>query len=128
MKNLTDTIGIENWQYDIVETFRKDPERYKKLLEEVDAMLKSVVNTRTAFIDWLNKNMPAEKSAEIEKSIATADILLRKNGEMHCSVLDVDDLSTLDRLINRLKNKKIIRSKQLSTRILAYVLAVKEYK
>ena len=117
-----------NWQHKIIEIFRENPTEYKKLLEEVDVMPKSVVNTRTAFIDWLNQNMSAERSAGIEKSITTADILLRNNGEIHDSVLDVNNLNAIDELINRLKARKIIHSKRLSTQILTYVLAVKKYK
>lgn len=116
------------WQYDIVGIFKKEPERYKKLLEGVKGVSETVANIHSDFIAWLDKNMSAEKSAEIKNSITTADILLRKSGEIHTSVLDINDLSGIDKIINRLKTKKIIHSKQLCTQILAYVLAIKKYK
>ena len=116
------------WQYDIVGIFKKEPERYKKLLEGVKGVSETVANIHSDFIAWLDKNMSAEKSAEIKNSITTADILLRKSGEIHTSVLDINDLSGIDNIINRLKAKKIIHSKQLCTQILAYVLAIKKYK
>lgn len=116
------------WQYAIIEIFRNDPDRYKKLLEEVNAMSESVVDTKSDFIAWLGRNMSAEKSKSIMNLITTADLLLRKNGEINTSVLDVSDLDTINTLISRLKAKKIIHSKQLFSRVLAYVLAVKDYK
>ena len=119
---------VYKWQYSIIEIFRNDPDRYMKLLEEVKAMSESVIDTRTDFITWLDMNMSAEKSELIKNSITTSDLLLRKNGEVDTSVLDINNQSSLDKLINRLKTRKIIHSKRLSTRVMAYVLAVKDYK
>ena len=116
------------WQYDIVEIFKKKTERYRNLLKEAKVVSETVANIHSDFIAWLDKNISAEKSAEIKNAITTADILLRKSGEIHTSVLDINDLSDIDKIINRLKAKKIIHSKQLCTQILAYVLAIKKYK
>ncbi|WP_194611683.1 hypothetical protein [Clostridium vitabionis] len=116
------------WQYNIIEIFRNDPERYKEMLEEVNIVSESIIDTRSDFIAWLDRNMSAEKSEQITNSISTADLLLRKSGEIKRSVLDINALSTIDKLVARIKTKKIIHSRQLSTRVLAYVLAVRDYK
>lgn len=95
---------------------------------EAKVVSESVTNIHSDFIAWLDKNMSAKKSAEIKKSITTADILLRKSGEIHTSVLDINDPSVIDNVITRLKTKKIIHSKQLCAQILSYVCVVKKYK
>ena len=116
------------WQYDIIEIFKKKPERYKNLLKEAKEMSESLANRHSDFIAWLNKNISAEQAAVIKNAITTADILLCKSGEIRTSVLDVNDLGTIEKIINRLKTKKIIHSKKLCEQILSYVFAVKKYK
>lgn len=91
-------------------------------------MSESLANRHSDFIAWLNKNISAEQAAGIKNAITTADILLCKSGEIRTSVLDVNDLGTIEKIINRLKTKKIIHSKKLCEQILSYVFAVKKYK
>lgn len=116
------------WQLTIIQLFKEDHSTFKKLLKEANIVTKSANDIKSDFTKWLVGHKSTKESTKIKNSIITVDLLLRKNGAIRTSVLEIDDLDSIDKLVDRLRKRKIIHSKHLCAQALDYILAFKEYK
>ena len=103
------------WYFTIVDVYRNDIERFRKMIGSVSKMLLvSEEEKKLDFVKWIKKNNP-EQSGKIIASL----IILGK--QIHSKILKISDINEVELLINKISSTKETRKKR-------YVPALTQYR
>ena len=93
------------WYFEIVQLYKNDQEKYKKLLGEVMEVLASKKAKNVSFSTWIKSNSP-ERADRILSLLNILSILLLKNKVIHSGILQIEDIKAIESLINQIRLNK----------------------
>lgn len=117
------------WYFDIVRIYKNDRGLYEKLLREANVMPTFASDNKNHFQLWLKDNKPEKAATNIISSIGVLDLLLRKDGAIHCHFFEIDNADEIKGLVDDIKRSKGLRIHSKSRRSVAVnsLYAYKEY-
>ncbi len=94
------------WYFDIVGAYRKEPDRYRQLLQEENQMLIPDGTEKLSFSEWIKQNK-AEQSSQTLASLNALNVLLQKSRVIHSNMAKIQDKEEINSIIGQINANKV---------------------